>query len=196
MNFLIFDTETTGLPKKYNARWDDLENWPRLAQFAFTLMDDKGEEIDSVSTLIKPDGWEIPKEKFFIENNMSTERCEAEGVEIFPVLRRFQDMLKQADYKVAHNINFDNPIVGSEIIRAGITKELFQYKKGLCTMRSTTKFCNIPFPNGTGTKWPKLEELHEKLFGMTFSGAHDALEDVRATGRCLIECINKGIIKV
>lgn len=196
MNFLIFDTETTGLPKKYNAKWNDLDNWPRLAQFAFMLIDDKGNELESCSTLIKPDGWEIPKEKFFIDNNMSTERCEAEGVDIFPVLRRFQDLLKQSNYKVSHNINFDNGIVGSEIVRAGITHQLFQYKKGLCTMAKTTSYCAIPFANGRGTKWPKLEELHEKLFGMTFSGAHDALEDVRATGRCLIECINKGIIKV
>ena len=196
MNFLIFDTETTGLPKRYNARWDDLNNWPRLAQFAFLLINDKGHELDKFEGLIKPDGWVIPKEQFFIDNNMSTERCEKYGQPIFEVLRQFQDALKRCDYKVAHNINFDNPVVGSEIIRAGITKELFQYKKGICTMSSTTSYCKIPFPNGRGTKWPKLEELHNKLFEVGFDGAHDALEDVRATSRCLIECINRGIIKV
>lgn len=194
MNFLIFDTETTGLPKKYGRPWTEVDNWPNLTQFAFILMDEKGQEHERFESLIKPDGWEIPKEQFFIDNNMSTERCEQFGMPIFEVLRLFQDTLKYADYKVAHNINFDNPIIGAEMIRHGVTPELFKYKKGICTMQKTTKFCNIPFPNGRGTKWPKLEELHEILFGMKFSGAHDALEDVRATGRCLIECIDKKII--
>ena len=52
MNFLIFDCETTGLPKRYNARWDDLNNWPRLAQFAFLLINDKGHELDKFEGLI------------------------------------------------------------------------------------------------------------------------------------------------
>lgn len=196
MNFLIFDTETTGLPKKYNARWDDLNNWPRLTQFAFILCNNKGEELEQFEGLIKPNNWTIPKEAFFINNNMSTERCEEFGFPIFDVLRKFQECLKICDYKVAHNINFDNPIVASEMIRNGITQQLFQFKKGICTMSSTTNYCQIPFSNGRGTKWPKLEELHNKLFEVGFDGAHDALEDVRATKRCLIECINRGIIKI
>ncbi len=196
MNFLIFDTETTGLPKRYNARWDDLNNWPRLTQFAFLLCNENGDELDKFYGLIKPNGWTIPKEKFFIDNNMSTERCEKHGTDVFDVLRQFQDALKRCDYKVAHNINFDNPIVASEMIREGITHQLFQYKKGICTMQKTTSFCNIPHKNGRGVKWPKLEELHKILFEVGFDGAHDALEDVRATKRCLIESINRGIIKL
>lgn len=195
MNFLVFDTETTGLPKRFNARWNDFQNWPRMTQMAFMLIDKDGNEIDSFCSLIKPDGWTIPREKFFLDNNMSTERCMAEGEDVFKVLRRFQEALKRVDYKVAHNINFDNAIVGSEIMRAGITHELFQYKKGICTMVSTTNYVKIKSHAG-GNKWPKLVELHKELFGMEFSGAHDALEDVRATSRCLIECINRGIIKV
>lgn len=196
MNFLIFDTETTGLPKRYNARWNDFNNWPRMTQFAFLLMNQNGQELDKFEGLIKPEGWTIPKEQFFIDNNMTTERCEKYGIPIFEALRHFQSALKRCDYKVAHNISFDNAIVGSEIMRANITHELFQFKRGICTMSKTTAYCNIPFPNGRGTKWPKLEELHHKLFEVGFDGAHDALEDVRATGRCLIECINREIIKL
>lgn len=195
MNFLVFDTETTGLPLRFRSAWNDLPNWPRITQLGFLVVNDKGEKLDSFNSLIKPDGWQIPKEKFFIENNMSTERCEAEGIPIYSALRKMQDALKKVDYKVAHNINFDNPIVGSEMIRAGITHQLFQYKKGICTMMSTVDFVKIKSHAG-GNKWPKLVELHRELFGMEFSGAHDAMADVEATARCLIECINRGIIKV
>jgi uncharacterized protein YprB with RNaseH-like and TPR domain len=33
--YLFFDTETTGLPKNWKAPVTDLNNWPRLVQFAF-----------------------------------------------------------------------------------------------------------------------------------------------------------------
>jgi len=35
MNYLIFDTETTGLPRNYKAPVTDGDNWPRLVQLAF-----------------------------------------------------------------------------------------------------------------------------------------------------------------
>jgi DNA polymerase-3 subunit alpha len=39
--FLIYDTETTGLPKNYNAPLTDSDNWPRLVQLAWQLHDAK-----------------------------------------------------------------------------------------------------------------------------------------------------------
>ena len=193
MIFLVFDTETTGLPKKWASSWYNVDNWPRMTQLGAMLIDSKGEVLDEYQTLIKPDNWEVPKESFFIENNMSTERCMAEGIPVYEALRQFQEYLKVADRKVAHNINFDNNIVGPELIRAKISHQLFKYKKGICTMRSTTNFVKIKSHAG-GNKWPKLKELHFQLFDEDFEGAHDAMADVRATARCLIECINRDII--
>jgi len=37
--FLIFDTETTGLPKNFNAPITDVDNWPRCVQIAWQLHD-------------------------------------------------------------------------------------------------------------------------------------------------------------
>lgn len=181
--FLIFDTETNGFPPK-----------ARMAQLAFMLVQEDGKVLDSYETMIKPDGWTIPEEKFFIENNMSTERCEKEGIPVFEALRRLQDCLKLCDYKVAHNINFDNQIIAKEIGLAGITPQLFQYKKGLCTMKSTTDLCRLPGRYPGQFKWPKLIELHNYLFGCDFEGAHDALDDVKATQKCLVELIKRRVI--
>lgn len=195
MNFLVFDTETTGLPKYFNSSMEDVDNWPRMTQLGFVLITEEGEIIKQFQSLIKPDGWEIPKEKFFIENNMSTERCEKEGEDVFKVLREFQDTLKLANYKVAHNMSFDRNIVGAEIIRAGISLPLFKFKPEICTMRETTNFVKIKSHAGSN-KWPKLIELHNHLFGYVFDGAHDAMSDVQATSKCLIESIKRGYIKL
>ena len=136
----------------------------------------------------------IKKGGFFTDNNISTKRCEDEGIPVFDALRKFQDALKKCQYKIAHNISFDNKIVYKEIVEAGITKELFQFKKSLCTMLSTVKFVGAVNKFGKPGKWPKLQELHVKLFNEEFEGAHDALDDVRAMVRCFFELQNRGII--
>ena len=181
---LIFDTETTGF--KYGSN---------ITQMAFMLVNEAGDIKDSYSSIIKPEGWEVPKEQFFIDNNMSTERCEAEGEPIYDVLRKFQALLKVCDYKVAHNLAFDNRMVLYEQQRKKITHQLFQYKKGICTMRSSTNLCQIPKSNG-GLKQPNLEELHKFLFHRNFKDSHDALADVIATKYCLIELIKRGVIEI
>lgn len=184
--YLFFDTETTGLPKKFGGHWHDLDNWPRMTQLAFIICDEAGKELYSFCHLIKPDGWEIPDEQFFIDNNMSTERCEKEGIDIRLALKLFQAAIELCETKVAHNINFDNAIIGSEIYRSELFEiDEFKFKNKICTMQSTTSLCQLPGPRGF--KWPKLIELHEFLFCEGFEGAHDALEDVRAMVRCFFE---------
>ncbi len=37
---IIFDTETVGLPKSWNAPFSDLENWPRMVQIAWMIFDE------------------------------------------------------------------------------------------------------------------------------------------------------------
>lgn len=194
-NFLIFDTETTGLPKYFNSPMEDINNWPRMSQLAFMLINEKCELLHQFQSLIKPNGWVIPNEQFFIDNNMSTERCEAEGIDVFVALRELQVALKLCNYKVAHNIAFDRNIVGAELIRANISLPLFKFKPEICTMKSTTNHAKIS--NGRGSyKWPKLIELHQHLFECDFDGAHDAMADVQATAKCLIESIKRGYINL
>lgn len=181
--YLFFDTETNGFPPK-----------ARMTQLAFILTDKEGNIIKEFQSIIKPDDWEVPKEKFFIENNISTERCEKEGVPVFGPLREFQEALKQCQYKIAHNISFDNQIVQNELIFAGITHQLFQFKKQICTMRSTTDFVGALNKYGKPGKWPTLSELHIKLFGVDFEDTHDALGDVKAMVKCFFECQKLGVI--
>lgn len=183
--YLFFDTETNGFPPKAN-----------MTQLAFILTDENGNVIKQYESLIKPQGWTIPKTEFFIENNMSTERCEAHGIPVYDALRELQEALKMCTYKIAHNIKFDNDIVSNELIRAGITHQLFQFKKQHCTMLTNVQFVGALNKWGKPGKWPKLMELHVKLFDCEFEGAHDALDDVRAMVKCFFELKKRGLIQI
>lgn len=115
---------------------------------------------------------------------------------------RIAQMMHEADTIVCHNLRFDSRIFEGEMFRllADNPETVMPPKKSegkpkICTMNSTVKFYNLPFPSGRkGAKWPTLEELHTVLFGENFTGAHDALSDVRATSRCFFELLKREII--
>lgn len=213
--FLIFDTETTGLfhnkdkpklgIKKARNPIQHPEDYPRVFQLAFLLMNEEGEILEQFSEFITPDNWVIPNEPFWIEHGYSTEQCEQLGVPMAKALTSFVNALNKADYLVAHNLNYDRPVILSEIANYDIPMpEDFSIPKLLCTMQCTIDYVkadhtqeNIekyPFLKFSN-KFPKLIELHEKLFSEGFDGAHDALVDVKATFRCLIELNRLGILK-
>jgi len=85
---------------------------------------------------------------------------------------------------VAHNMSFDEKIVGAEFLRVGMPNSI-PAKRKICTMESTTNFCAIDGPYGY--KWPKLSELYYKLFKTGFEEAHNAAVDITATVKCFWE---------
>lgn len=195
MKLLFFDCETTGTPKNYNASYEDVDNWPRVISLAWTLSDLKGNVLDEQHHLIKPNGWTMPTEEFWIKNGFSQEKSMELGVSIEDVLLSFFDAKEQADILVAHNLNFDHRIVWAEFIRAGMKPRSGMHK--ICTMQKSTQHCKIPQVNGRGGyKWPKLEELHTNLFNRGFEGAHDALADVKACKDCFFELLKLEVISI
>lgn len=190
--YLFFDTETNGLPKSEIVNGTKRTVYPRVIQLAWLLLDDDLNEVESFCQLIYPDGWSIPVDKFWIDNGYSTEKNTLYGVTMPTALYQFANAIDQCHTMVAHNIAFDSPVLASEFQRYGISANNKTSAK-ICTMKATTEYCAISSNRG-GFKWPKLIELHEKLFGVGFDGAHDALEDVRATVRCFIELRRIGLL--
>jgi DNA polymerase III epsilon subunit-like protein len=188
--YLFFDTETTGLPKNYKAPASDLNNWPRLVQLAYQLYDNNGIKISEGDHIIKPDGFTIPTEATRI-HGISNEQANMEGKSIQIVLQEFQSLIDQVEYLVAHNMSFDEKIVGAEFLRNKMPDSI-STKRKICTMQSTTNFCAISGPYGY--KWPKLSELHYKLFRTGFEEAHNAAVDINATARCFWELKRLGKI--
>ena len=188
--YLFFDTETTGLPRNWKAPVTDLDNWPRMVQIAWILSDTKGNQIESDDFIIKPENFKIPLDASRI-HGISTEKAINEGEELEKVLIKFNKLVGQADFIVAHNISFDEKIVGAELLRKGIRSD-FERKRKLCTMKASTDYCRLP--GLYGYKWPKLSELHIELFGADFDEAHDASVDINATEKCFWEMRKIGLI--
>jgi len=192
--YLFFDTETTGLPKNWQAPISDLDNWPRIVQLAWILSDEKENEIFKQNYIIKPEGFLIPEESSRV-HGISTEQALKEGVDLESALKHFKKDLEKSSLLVAHNINFDFKIISAEFLRKKINSEILDNIFKLCTMESTTNYCQIEKERGYGYKWPRLDELHWKLFKEGFDDAHNALADVQACARCFFEIKKRGIIK-
>lgn len=188
--YLFFDTETNGLPKNWKAPVTKLSNWPRLVQIAWMLYDESGAELARNDHIVKPEGFSIPSSATAI-HGISTARALAEGEQLQVVLEEFHAQVAQAHYLVAHNISFDEKIVGAEFLRSGMANTI-PAKRQLCTMKATTDYVGIP--GNYGNKWPTLSELHQKLFGLGFAEAHNAAADINATAKCFWEARRRGVL--
>jgi len=181
--YLFFDTETTGIPKNYKAPVSDLKNWPRLVQIAWLVADQAGNEMTSAEHIVRPNGYTIPPAASKI-HGITTERALQDGLDITAILDPMVKDIDAASVLIAHNIAFDEKILGAELLRAGYPNHV-EARPRKCTMQSATDYCRIAGPYGY--KWPTLQELYRKLFREEFTGAHRALTDVRACAKCYFE---------
>ncbi len=195
MSYLFIDTETTGLPLQRNAHYTALHVWPRIVSISWAFYATRDSEPIFKYKIIRPDNFIVPEDASKI-HGISTERAIAEGVELSSALREFTaDVLAHPPtLLVAHNMQFDRPVILAEFLRMGI-KEPISTIPTFCTMLSTTELCRI-LPMRYGQyKWPKLTELHYHLFQMEFSAGHDARADVRACAKCFFRLQELGYIK-
>lgn len=190
-HLLFFNTETTGMPRNWKAPISEVDNWPRLVQLAWQLYDERGNLVESKSSIIKPDNFIIPKDASNI-HGICTERAYKEGVNLDSVLIIFKEKIEKANLMIAHNISFDEKVVGAEFYRLNNFNPLTKIDK-LCTMQQSTNICKIK--SSYGYKWPKLEELHYFLFKKHFDNAHNAAADIQATADCYFELKKRKLIE-
>ncbi len=190
--YLIYDTETTGLPKDFRAPISDSDNWPRVVQIAWQLHDEFGNLIEHKNFLIKPENFTIPYSAEQI-HGISTQLATEKGKKLDAVLDAFNTALKKADFIVGHNIEFDRNIMGAEFFRKTKPTPLMEMPKLDTNTEATANLCQLPGGRGGRYKLPKLGELYNFLFQESFSEAHNATADVEATARAFFELIRRGI---
>ncbi len=189
--YLIFDTETTGLPKRWNVPITDTNNWPRCVQIAWQVHDAMGVCLSHQDYLIKPDGFNIPYDAEKI-HGISTELAAKQGLPLREVLEIFNKDIEKSTFIVGQNLGFDINIIGCEFLRVGLETPLHnRIHLDTCT-EDTAKLCQLPGGRGGKFKLPTLTELHQYLFGEPFAEAHNATADVEATTRCFFELLRTG----
>ncbi|UCE94945.1 MAG: DNA polymerase III subunit alpha [Flavobacteriaceae bacterium] len=189
--YLIFDTETTGLPKNWNAPITDVDNWPRCVQIAWQLHDEMGRMVTHEDYLIIPENYKIPYDAEQI-HGISTDLALQTGKPLMEVLELFNKALSESKFVVGQNLNFDLNIMGCEFHRLGIETSLNSMPVLDTCTEKTALLCEIPGGRYGKFKLPTLTELHEKLFSEPFQEAHNATADVEATTRCFLELIRQG----
>ncbi len=190
--FLIFDTETTGLPKRFNAPVSDSDNWPRCVQIAWQLHDAMGNLLERQDYLVRPEGFNIPFDAEKI-HGISTELATAEGISLEVVIEKFKTVLSKTKFVVGQNLDFDLKIIGAEFYRLGIENPLPKMKVLDTCTETTAQLCQLSGGRGGKFKLPNLTELHEFLFNEPFAEAHNATADVEATTRCFLELVRRRI---
>lgn len=171
----VFDTETTDL---VGVDLLPLSKQPHIIEFSGVVItlgpDGTGEEVDVLDFLCKPGGpfgdktEQITGLKWADVESLPPFKTHSEAVAAF---------FAKAQYRCAHNLTFDEKMLSNEYARFGAGWRPDRQRR-ICTAEQTEHFCG---------KRSSLSDLHEKLFGNKFEGAHRALVDVRALVRCIRE---------
>ncbi|KPL67447.1 hypothetical protein SZ64_04605 [Erythrobacter sp. SG61-1L] len=189
--FLVFDTETTGLPL-WNEPSDDPRQ-PHVVDLACSLFDRSGVEIDSFDAIINP-GIEIPADMAAI-HGITTEIAQSEGIAPDMALTRFLSLIDEAEVVIGHNVSFYIRMM--RIMAARVRGEKWDNPRPtFCTMHRSTSHCKIPSPRARHErdyKWPSLAETIRHFFGEEHANAHRARPDCDAAARIFFHFREKGL---
>lgn len=167
MKVLIFDTETTGLPKSRKPAEQGPNNWPHLVSISWIVLDsDSNTEVERRSFIIKPE-WKIPEDSIAI-HGITQERAEKEGVSLLEVMAEF--LTESCDMWVAHNLEFDMSIIVNAVLWDLKVQFPLVPQRKICTMLLSKNICKLP--GKFGYKSPKLKELYYAAFGKHPVEAH------------------------
>ena len=187
MKVLVFDTETSGLPKERNPSIYDTDKWPHVMQVSYIIYNTETGEIDEkYDAYIKLNTWVIVDPVSEGIHGITREIMDTKGVPIQEALVRVRDALGKVDICVGHNVSFDKRFLIVEGIRNSIR---MNFPADYCTMKNGKEVCKIDFTfsNGEkGFKFPKLMELYEHLFpGIPApQNLHNSFADTIITLKC------------
>jgi len=202
MFVLVFDTETTGLPKSKVINESTINSWPYIVQLSYMIYDTESNKIIKISdNIVKiPENVELTKESIAI-HGIDKNKINEKGKPMVEILQEFLTDIESIDLIIAHNIDFDINMIIVELYRSAMDiknshiKEInlpvtvqLQYMNRYCTMKNSMELCNIKkLSKTTGNeyvKFPTLTETYDKLFNVKPNNMHNSLNDIYACFRC------------
>ena len=206
MRVLVFDTETTGLPQTKILNPDTLHQWPTIVQFSYIIYDlSLNDIVESKDYVIKVPEIILISEESSKIHGITNEISSKKGILVDEVLNEFFNYLRDVDWIIGHNVSFDINMIKVELLRIIYNKKLTtqqlkmykydlhfitNYKNICCTLQDSIQFCNIQAIDKFGRpylKYPKLVELHQKLFDNSPSNLHNSFNDILVTLRCFMK---------
>ena len=180
--YLVFDSSANGRPRSYKAPHDDTFNWPRLIHLSWIILDKDLKPIEDYDCVIKPEGFKIT-DKALKSHHIDQEKVDASENLLMDVLKRFKESIDKCEYVFAHNLAYNEGIIGAEYYRNKMSSPLIG-ADSYCLMHEATYYCKLK--GKRGYKWPTLQEMHGRIFEQGYTPANHARADVIAASRCFI----------
>lgn len=183
--YLIFDCSALSGYTDYKANFTEVDSWPRLIHISWILLDENYKPIEDFDC-IPNDSDIIIDSKSMSKAHIDADDIQKKGSPMATILDNFSASVEKAEYIFAHNLNYNENLVGAEYVRAKKSINLFSNKNRYCLMEEGTYYCKIPTKGGK-YKFPTLPELHATCFGQTYGPVGNARSDVIAAARCFIK---------
>mgnify|MGYP003148296048 CR=1 FL=1 len=201
MTFVLFDTESSGLPKNGITKFKDMDNMStcRLIELGWQVRDSETYElIKNRGSLINYDGLHIPLDTTE-HNNITEEMVRKDGIKLDSIIFEFMEDVANSDYIGGYNVVFDVLVIHSEVIRLlgtntanKMMREKFDRTLKLC-LQMVTNIHRKELGMNDDFKGT-LKNVYKHLFNEDFL-AHRAIDDVEATFRLLKHYSDLGILK-
>ena len=192
MNKIIYDLETSGLPRcksfgsYHHPSKTHFYDEARIVQIGWIEIDDNDNVVSSHSYIIKPEGYHIGKESIKV-HGITNEIAERDGVRFLDAMIAFFDRFTEISTLIGYNTKFDLNCLLSELYRRGY----HTYIQKLNNVHYTSDVMHLTceFFAHTGRKqpyrWKKLVEAFSILCKDSdetlLEDCHDALGDCKLT---------------
>lgn len=188
-DFLLFiDTETNGLPKKWNKPYDAIGNWPHIIQLAWIVYTKDGTEIKRENHFIKNDDFNIKNSAIKI-HGITEAYLKKHGKNKTDVMQLLANDIEQYQpMLVGHFMELDFHMINAEFFRSGLVNPVKDLPL-FCTMLASKSYSKNP-----SVKYLRLPEFYNLLFNKKTKAIHNALIDVENTVAIFFELVKRGDI--
>ena len=157
-----------------------------IIQLAYIIVETYSNNNKIIKTFNKIIKDRIPSTSSTKIHNITVDKIRTEGIDFIDIIKEFIEDLSKVNTILGHNISFDLRIITNNLRKFSIqiikednliVNNIFEHLDIICTRKLS------------GGK--SLENLHLELFGNSVLGAHDALNDVKATLDCYFRLLEK-----